>query len=83
LENTETVAVCAALMGSQGVLAEEQPFQAEGMDFAFDDAKVASVEMSELSGAEMDETEGKGWGWVIVAIVSAIALSGDTPEEDR
>jgi hypothetical protein len=56
-----TVAVCAALMGSQGVLAEEQPFQAEGMDFAFDDAKVVSVQMSELSGTEMEETEGAEW----------------------
>ena len=53
-----TAAVCAALMGTQGVMAEEQPIGAEGMDFAFDNAQVSSVEMSELSGVEMDETEG-------------------------
>jgi hypothetical protein len=53
-----TAAVCAALLGSQGVMAEEQPIGAEGMDFAFDDAQVSSVEMSELSGTEMDATEG-------------------------
>jgi len=57
-----TAAVCAALMGTQAVLAEEQPFAAEGMDFAFDDAKVTSVQMSELSGVEMEETVG-AWSW--------------------
>jgi hypothetical protein len=56
-----TAAVCAALLGSQGVMAEEQPIGAEGMDFAFDDAQVSSVQMSELSGAEMDATEGAWW----------------------
>jgi hypothetical protein len=54
-----TAAVCAALMGSQASFAEEQPFAAEGMGFAFDDAQVSSVQMSELSGSEMDETEGR------------------------
>ena len=53
-----TAAVCAALLGSQGVMAEEQPIGAEGMGFAFDDVRVSSVEMSELSGTEMEETEG-------------------------
>jgi len=53
-----TAAVCAALLGSQGVMAEEQPIAAEGMNFAFDDAQVSSVEMSKLSGVEMDETVG-------------------------
>jgi hypothetical protein len=36
------------------------------MDFAFDDAKVSSVRMSELSGTEMEETEG-AWGAASVA----------------
>jgi len=63
-----TAAVCAALLGSQGVMAEEQPIGAEGMGFAFDDAQVSSVEMSELSGVEMDETKGSkfsfgDWFW--------------------
>jgi len=53
-----TAAVCAALIGSQGVMAEEQPIGAEGMGFAFDDAQASSVQMSELSGSEMEETEG-------------------------
>ena len=53
-----TAAVCAALMGTQASFAEEQPFAAEGIDFAFDDAQVSSVEMNELSGSEMDETVG-------------------------
>ena len=53
-----TAAVCAALMGTQAVVAEEQRFAAEGMDFAFDDAKVSSAQMNELSGSEMDETVG-------------------------
>ncbi|RUM92396.1 MAG: hypothetical protein DSZ28_09650 [Thiothrix sp.] len=53
-----TAAVCAALMGSQASFAEEQPLAAEGMDFAFDDAQVSSVQVSELSGLEMDETKG-------------------------
>jgi len=56
-----TAAVCAALLGSQGVMAEEQPIAAEGMDFAFDNAQVFSVQMSELSGTEMEETEGASW----------------------
>ncbi|RUM92402.1 MAG: hypothetical protein DSZ28_09680 [Thiothrix sp.] len=56
-----TAAVCAALLGSQGVMAEEQPLAAEGMDFAFDNAQVFSVQMSELSGSEMDATEGEFW----------------------
>ena len=58
---TVTAVVCAALVGTQGVMAEEQPTGAEDMGFAFDNAEVASAEMSELSGAEMDETEG---AWV-------------------
>jgi Zn-dependent protease len=62
-------------MGSQGVLAEEQPFQAEGMDFAFDDAQVASVQMSELSGSEMDETEG-AYGPVDAVIGGGSGLYG-------
>jgi hypothetical protein len=37
-------------------MAEEQPIGAEGMGFAFDNAEIASVQMSELSGTEMDET---------------------------
>ena len=41
-------------------MAEEQPIGAEGMGFAFDNAEIASVQMSELSGTEMDETEGLG-----------------------
>jgi len=45
-------------MINQVFIAEEQPFSSDGMDFAFDDAQVSSVEMSELSGSEMDETEG-------------------------
>jgi len=53
-----TAAVCAALMGTQGVMAEEQPIGAEGMDFAFENGKVSSVQVSELNGTEMDETEG-------------------------
>jgi hypothetical protein len=53
-----TAAVCAALMGSQASFAEEQPFAAEGMGFAFDDAQGSSVEMSELSGSEMEKTKG-------------------------
>jgi len=62
-----TAAVCAALMGSQASFAEEQPFAAEGMGFAFDDAQGSSVEMSELSGSEMDETEGaSGWPTAIL-----------------
>ena len=48
-------AVCAALMGTQAVLAEKQPLR---MGFAFDSAEVSSVEMLELSGAEMEETVG-------------------------
>ena len=61
-------AVCAALVGSQASLAEEQPIAAEGMDFAFDDAEVSSVEMSELSGVEMEETEG---AWAPLPILNA------------
>jgi len=53
-----TAAVCVALMGSQAGFAEEQPFAEEGMGFAFDDGEVSSVEMSELSGVEMEETLG-------------------------
>ena len=47
--------VCAALMSTQAVLAEEQPLR---MGFAFDNAEVSSVEMLELNGTEMEETEG-------------------------
>jgi len=63
-----TAAVCAALMGTQGVMAEEQPIGAEGMDFAFDNAEVSSVEMSELDSSEMDETKG-AWWWPAIPIV--------------
>jgi hypothetical protein len=49
-------AVCAALMSTLGVAAEDQPFPAEGMGFAFDTSEISRV--SELSGDEMDETEG-------------------------
>ncbi|RUM92399.1 MAG: hypothetical protein DSZ28_09665 [Thiothrix sp.] len=69
-----TAAVCAALLGSQGVMAEEQAIGAEGMGFAFDDAQVFSVQMSELSGSEMDATEGAVVGNLIgggVSIVTA------------
>ena len=48
-----TAAVCSALMGPQAVVAEE-----EDTGFAFDNAQVSSLEMSELSGSEMDATRG-------------------------
>jgi hypothetical protein len=66
-----TAAVCAALLGSQGVMAEEQPIGAEGMDFVFDDAEVSSVEILELSGMEMEVTKGASsymwWGPEVVS----------------
>ena len=67
-----TAAVCAALMGSQATFAEEQP---EGMDFAFDNAEGSSVQMSELSGSEMDETEG---AWVYPALNGGVGLLTST-----
>lgn len=48
-----TAAVCSALIGPQVVVSEE-----EGTGFAFDNAQVSSVEMSELSSSEMDATRG-------------------------
>ena len=70
-----TAAVCAALMGSQASLAEEQLFPTEGMNFAFDDAKVSSVGMSELSGMEMDATEGEFWPRPIFVVDAAFLSS--------
>jgi hypothetical protein len=70
-----TAAVCAALLGSQGVMAEEQPIGAEGMDFAFDDAGVTSVQVSELGATEMSETEG-AYGPVDAAIGAGSGLYG-------
>ena len=63
-------------MGSQASFAEEQPFPAEGMGFAFDNAEVSSVEMSELSGSEMDETEGAKYA--PGPIVSGLIYEGAT-----
>jgi hypothetical protein len=58
-----TVAVCAALMVAQDVIAEERSITAERMDYAFNDAQDSSVRISELSNVEMDETEGaSSWG---------------------
>jgi hypothetical protein len=80
-----TAAVCAALLGSQGVMAEEQPIGAEGMDFAFDDAQVSSVQMSELSGVEMEETEGAwlsnaaGAGIGSVSSMSSYVITSPSP----
>ena len=69
-----TATVCAALMGSQTSFAEEQPFAAEGMNFAFDDAKVSSVKMSELSELEMEKTEG---AWTPPGVVM-LPVQGET-----
>jgi len=69
-----TVAVCAALMGGQACFAEEQPFAVGGMGFAFDGAKVSSVQMSELSGLEMEETEG---AWTPPGVVT-LPVQGET-----
>ncbi|RUM92397.1 MAG: hypothetical protein DSZ28_09655 [Thiothrix sp.] len=76
-----TAAVCAALLGSQGVMAEEQPIGAEGMGFAFDDAQVSSVQMSKLSGSEMEETEGAWggpYGWILQNYVYNTAVDAGT-----
>jgi len=45
-------------LSTQVVFAEEQPFPAENMGFAFDNTKMSSVQMSALSDSEMDETVG-------------------------
>ena len=42
-------------------MAEEQPIGAEGMGFVFDNAKMSSVQMSELSDSEMNKTRGANY----------------------
>jgi len=59
-------------------MAEEQPLAAEGMDFAFDDAQVSSVEMSELSGVEMDETKGAVGEYQVLNGVTGLGFSTGT-----
>ena len=53
-----TAVVCAVLMSIQAVVEDEKPFPAEGMGFAFVNSEGSSVQVSELSGPEMDETKG-------------------------
>ena len=59
-------------------MAGEQPFTEEGMDFAFYDAKVSSVDMSELSGTEMDETEGAAGEYQVLNSLTGLGFSTGT-----